>query len=455
MPPSAPHHRLSGRVGDAERRFVLGSGEYRVGSAEGNDILLPVSGVSREHAVLRSTAEGLEIEDLGSRNGTFVDDRRIETAGARPGDTIAFGPVALALETLDPGDAELALVLDGSPRREPTPLPPDQSTTDLHRRRRPAEAAEGLDFPPGYLPGHSPAAAELYRQLRALAPGSLPILIVGETGSGKEPTARTLHLSSPRRHRPFVAINCAAVPRELLEAELFGIGEGVATGVRGRPGKFRLAQGGTLLLDEIGDMPLDLQAKLLRALQEKEIQPLGRAAEAIDVRTVAATNADLEARIGAGEFRRDLYYRLAGAVVRVPSLAERHGDLPGLIEFFLRRATAEAGKRVRGLSRRALEKLVDYPWPGNVRELEHEIRRLVLLCPEDEAIDSSLLEKCSSTPSQAPGSLRLRDHVQEAERRAIVQALEEAGGSQRRAAQLLGIARNTLARKIAELEIPV
>jgi transcriptional regulator with AAA-type ATPase domain len=320
----------------------------------------------------------------------------------------------------------------------------------------------GLVFPEGYIRGESPAMASLYGQMQSLLEGDLPVLILGETGVGKELLARSLHTSSARRERPFVAINCAAIPADLLEAEMFGIGKGIATGVVERTGKFQLAQHGTLFLDEIGDMSPDLQAKLLRALQEKEIQPVGGAPLAVDIRVVAATNSDLLQRIEEGRFRRDLYYRVAGYALHVPALRERREDVPALVEGFMRAFAREAEKSVRGITVKALRTLVEYGWPGNIRELEHEVRRLVYLCPEGQAIDSAMLSRHLLGPSlreEPPdlvaesGSLKLDAHVQKVEERVIRQALARAGGNRTQAAKLLGISRNGLTIKMERLGI--
>jgi transcriptional regulator with PAS, ATPase and Fis domain len=277
---------------------------------------------------------------------------------------------------------------------------------------------------------------------------------------GKEFLARTLHASSARRTGPFVAINCAAIPADLLEAEMFGIGKGIATGVVERQGKFQLAEGGTLFLDEIGDMSLDLQAKLLRALQEKEIQPVGGAPLAVDIRVVAATNSDPLRRMEEGRFRRDLYYRVAGYALRVPALRERKEDIPALVEGLMRTFAHEADKSLRGITLKALRALVDYPWPGNIRELQHEVRRLVYLCPDGQAIDSSMLSGHlfqSNQPEEIPlaevGSLELDTQVQRMEASLIRQALARAGGNHTQAAKLLGISRNGLAMKMERLGI--
>jgi transcriptional regulator with PAS, ATPase and Fis domain len=296
-----------------------------------------------------------------------------------------------------------------------------------------------------------------YAQLRPLVQGDVPVLLLGETGVGKEFLARILHDSSPRRGGPFVAVNCAAIPAELLEAEMFGIGKGVATGVTERRGKFQMAEGGTLLLDEIGDMPLPLQAKLLRALQEKEVQPVGGAPVAVDIRVIAATNSDLQGRMEDGRFRSDLYFRIAGFALRVPPLRERPEDLPALVESFMRAFARETGKGIRGITVKALRALGEYTWPGNVRELEHEVRRLVYLCPDGQAIDSTLIAPNIVEGRRVAGAepsldtLELAAHVKAVERRLIQQALEKAGGNQTQAAKLLGISRNGLAIKIEQL----
>jgi transcriptional regulator with PAS, ATPase and Fis domain len=313
-----------------------------------------------------------------------------------------------------------------------------------------------LVFPEGYVPGHSAAIVELYAQTRALVQGDVPVLLLGETGVGKEQLAHVLHASSSRRAGPFVAVNCAAIPADLLEAEMFGIGRGVATGVNERPGQFQLAKGGTLFLDEIGEMPLALQAKLLRALQGREIQPVGGAPVRIDARVITATNSDLDARIEKGQFRHDLYYRVAGFVLRVPALRERREDIPGLVQSLLCVFARETGKPVPAITAEALRALVAYAWPGNVRELEHEVRRLVYLGREGEAVDCRLLSERVLVAEEAetdapPSSLRLAANVDHLERRLIRTALARTGGKRSPAARLLGVSRNGLAMKMERL----
>lgn len=341
----------------------------------------------------------------------------------------------------------LATLLPDIRRRMPIP--------GLERGPHPLPERPGLRFPEGYVRGVSPAMERVYRQLEPLTDGDLPVLIRGETGVGKEHVAQILHLSSARRNGPFVAINCAAVPEELLEAELFGIGERVATGVASRRGLFQEATGGTLFLDEIGEMPPVLQAKLLRVLEEKKLRPLGGSPLEIDLRLLTATNADLERRIEEGAFRRDLYFRIAGFVVRLPSLAERRQDLPLLIEGLLEKSAREVGKALRGLTLGALDRLVGRSWPGNVRELEHEIRRLVYCCPPGGAIESWMISgderedaaaRDGATVSPEPRLPVL--NLAELERRAISEALRLTDNNQVRAARLLGVSRHVLRRRL-------
>ncbi len=395
--------------------------------------------------------------------------------GASPPVTVAShagDPVLLCAIQSGPGAERLGLALWGklerSRARAERLVRVLLGLADLYRPR-PLHAASspasrtsprGLVFPPGYVPGDSPAMASLHAQMQPLVQGDLPVLLLGETGVGKEFLARILHASSRRRSGPFVAVNCAALPADLLEAEMFGIVRGAATGVTERPGRFQLAQGGTLFLDEIGDMPLPLQAKLLRALQEKEVQPVGAAAPvAVDIRVVAATNSDLHRQMNDGQFRRDLYYRVAGYALSVPALRDRRDDIPTLVEEFMRTFARETGKSIRGITVKALRALADYRWPGNVRELEHEVRRLVYLCAEGQPIESSMLSEHVVTPSRgegdgdAPAALELVPNVERLERRLIKEALGRAGGNRTQAARLLGVSRNGLAIKMERLGI--
>ena len=466
------HFRLRGNIEGHRLSLPLTAGENLAGHHPDNDLVIAASGVSRRHAAIELREEGILLRDLDSKNGTMVNGRRQRVAVLRPGDVIEIGQARLRLEAVAAEDAELGLTLETSPAPEASWVPP-RETTEIFGRHGDGVPG-GLVFPPGYVIGRSPAMRSLYAQMQPLVQGDLPVLILGDTGVGKEFLATILHLSSRRRDGPFVAINCAAIPADLLESELFGIERGVATGVSARAGKFHQARGGTVFLDEIGDMSAELQAKLLRALQEKEIQPVGGKAITTDVRVVAATNTDLKARIEAGAFRRDLYYRLAGATLPVPTLAQRREDVPALAEHFLRAAAREAGKSIRGVTVKALRTLQDHPWPGNVRELEHEVGRLVYLCGNSQAIDSSMLSPeilegaagrsrdgaprpvsvgersgSASTPTgDAVPPEAASFNLAELEKQAIERALTATGGVQVQAARLLGISRDALRRRI-------
>jgi DNA-binding NtrC family response regulator len=460
---------LHGFVGGEELVFDLDPGEHLVGRSSESDLQLPAAAVSRRHAVLRVDGGRLTVEDRGSTNGTFIGERRIAArATARPGADLGFGPVTLRVQSLRDDESRLGIELARrSPARprecllEPTtPLEPGDTG-------RADDARLALGFPTGYQPGRSAAMTSLYRLIKAVLKGPIPVVLVGETGVGKEMIARILHLSSPRRDAPFLAVNCSAIPADLLEAELFGIGKAVATGVDPRPGLFLSAAGGTLLLDEISEMPPALQAKLLRVLQEKEVCPLGCRPRRIDVRIISATNADLRQRMDRGRFREDLYFRLAGEILEVPPLRNCREDIPELAKYFLEKFSREIDVRPRGLSLEALRLLRSYCWPGNVRELENEIRRLVYRSSEGQIIDSSLLSAAIRSPPRGssarrdagegkpvePGALALAVRVREFEAEVISEALRRCGGNQTRAAAVLEMSRNGLLKKMKRLGI--
>jgi DNA-binding NtrC family response regulator len=295
------------------------------------------------------------------------------------------------------------------------------------------------------LVGTSRAMRGVIDQVRTVAATDASVLLAGESGTGKELVARTIHWNSARRDGPFLAVNCAAIPEALLESELFGHVKGAFTGAdRARRGLFAEANGGTLFLDEIADMPLGLQAKLLRALQEKTVRPVGGNEEVqLDLRVVSASNRDLAAEVREGRFREDLYYRLAVIPIRLPSLRERPEDIPLLARHFLDRVAAGLSRSFEGFSDEALAQLVAHRWPGNVRELENVVERAATLArspvigPADLGLDFA-----------APGPLetRARPTLAELERRYIEQVLAEAGGDKVRAARVLGISVRTLQR---------
>ncbi|WNG59578.1 sigma-54-dependent Fis family transcriptional regulator [Archangium gephyra] len=300
--------------------------------------------------------------------------------------------------------------------------------------------------------GQSPAFRAMMDTLRQAAPSTATVLLLGESGTGKELAARALHEQSNRARGPFVAINCGALPESILEAELFGVERGAFTGaVARREGRFERASGGTLFLDEVGEMPLSAQVKLLRVLQEGELERLGGTQTVkVDVRIVAATNKDLQREVAEGRFREDLYYRLNVVEVRIPALASRREDIPLLADAFLRRFASKNGKVLRGFSPDALSTLENYAWPGNVRELEHAVERAVVLARSDVLEVGDLPETVRKGPLGSAGQLviPIGTPMEEIERRVIHETLRHTKGDKTLAARLLGIAARTIYRKL-------
>jgi transcriptional regulator of acetoin/glycerol metabolism len=301
------------------------------------------------------------------------------------------------------------------------------------------------------------AVMRIYESAARVAAGDVSVLITGESGTGKEVLARYIHNASKRAQGPFVALNCAALPRDLLESELFGIERGVATGVEARAGKFELADNGTLFLDEIGDMAPDTQVRLLRVLQEREVFRLGgRDPRPARIRVIAATNRDVAACLADGRLREDLYHRIATWVVHLPPLRERRADIPNLAAHFLAREAARAGRRVGGISRAAVDALRRYEWPGNIRQLENEMSRAVLFLEDDEILDTVRINPAIlSGRTDVAGSGRLEETLAAVERRAIVDALAAANGDVEAAAEKLGLSRATLYRRMKALDIAI
>jgi transcriptional regulator with GAF, ATPase, and Fis domain len=315
-----------------------------VGTSPAADVVVRDATVSARHCALGVLGAGVVIEDLGSRNGTFVGSARVREAWARAGTAISIGRCTLVLAAGDPADAS-------EPSLAPGPALPGVAGGSIGMRR-------------------------LADQVRRLARHALPVLVSGESGTGKELVARAIHLEGPRKLRPFVAINVTALPRELVETELFGHERGAFTGAHARRmGAFAEAEGGTLFLDEVGDLPAEAQPKLLRALDGYEIRRVGAAGSGkrADVRVVAATHAPLEKRVTAGLFRRDLFHRLECFVVHVPALRERRGDIVAIARELLSQLAPQVGPRT--LTSAALARLASHDWPGNVRELRNVLCR--------------------------------------------------------------------------------
>jgi DNA-binding NtrC family response regulator len=336
------------------------------------------------------------------------------------------------------------------------------------------EGAAVLEPPPSGIVVGSPAMESLYAELGRIAQGDISVLVLGETGAGKEVVARAVHDASRRKHGPFVAIHCAAFPENLLEGELFGHEKGAFTGAtQAQRGLLESAEGGTVFLDELGEIPLPVQVKLLRAIETKRVLRLGsRTEKPIDVRFVSATSADLEVDIARAAFRADLYYRLAGYVLQVPPLRERRGEIPLLAQRFLHEASRQLGRTTPTLAPTTLRALTEHDWPGNVRELRNVIERAVLLCGDDVLEPAHLPARVlagartsapppptSGAREPSPRDLRiadgaLRSEIEAVEREKIIEALAHCAGNQTQAAQLLGISRRTLVARLSEYAIP-
>jgi two-component system response regulator AtoC len=330
-----------------------------------------------------------------------------------------------------------------------------------------AQEAPGARF--GII-GTSAGIAEMYAILERVADTPTTVLITGESGTGKELVARALHENSSRKDKPFIKVNCAAIPKELIESELFGYERGAFTGaVNSKPGRFELANFGTLFLDEIGEIPVEMQVKLLRALQESEFERVGGIKTLrVDVRLVAATNRDLKKLIGAGTFREDLFYRLNVVPIRLPALRERSGDIALLVEHFLRKFNERLKKHVAGVEPEALDALSNYAWPGNIRELENVVERAVLFCDAQKLRLADLPPELRGAPVLAAAPVTdadlqaalaseggLKEHVKVAmnrlERELVGRALQQTSGNVTHAARLLKISRKGLQLKMKEL----
>jgi nitrogen regulation protein NR(I) len=313
--------------------------------------------------------------------------------------------------------------------------------------------------------GRHPLMENVYELIRKVSDTPTTVLICGESGTGKELIAKALHENSSRRGKPFIKINCAAIPKTLVESELFGYEKGAFTGaVSSKPGRFELADEGTLFLDEIAEIPLEMQVKLLRVLQESEFERVGGIKTLhVDVRLVAATNRDLQAEIAAGNFREDLFYRLNVVPIRLPPLRDRTSDIPLLVEHFVAKYNARLKKNVEGIDPESMAHLIEYPWPGNIRELENVMERTVLftesgavrvtdLPAEVRGRSAAPVAGAPSLQPSAPASLKetVRETTLRLERELIQKALQETGGNVTQAAKRLKISRKSLQNKMKE-----
>ena len=437
-------------INDLYRRYLPALGFAREEDFVGH----PVSQVihnTQMHEVLR-TGKPILIDLLTNKAGTFVVSRIPLRDGA--GEVIG----ALGIVLFDQHDRNMQPLVAKFARLQHEL---QEAQRELAAQRGKSSGQRQSKYTLASFVGSSPAAAEVKRQARRAAQSSSPVLLLGETGTGKELLAHGIHAATPRAGGPFVSVNIAAVPDTLLEAEFFGVAPGAYTGAdrRAREGKFKLADGGTLFLDEIGDMPPGLQAKLLRALQEGEIEPLGsNRLVPFDARVVAATSRDLPALVRAGQFREDLYYRLNVLPIRVPPLRERRGDIAALIEV-LGEDMAHRGSPPPELSADAVALLAAQHWRGNIRELRNVLEQAALRTDNDR-LDTDQMETLlrqsglaliqpalPPAPAAPDGRALLRplaEQVAELEQRAIAAALQATGGNKLAAARLLGMSRATL-----------
>ncbi len=384
------------------------TGPTRVGSAPDNDWVLSDPYVSQYHALLSPEGEGLRVIDRGSRNGIFLNGARVKQGELQRGGWLQLGGLQLRL---------------GASEKSPPLL------------------------------GDSAAMVKVRQNIQRFAPTALPVLIYGESGTGKELVARSLHEQSGRRGE-LIAVNCGALPRELIESELFGHERGAFTGAQRRHlGCFGEADGGTLFLDEIAELPLELQPRLLRALESRAIRPIGSSRELpIDVRIVAATHRDLQAAVGRGSFRADLYYRLCGLTVVTPPLRKRPSDIPVLVRHFLRELAGPLPPRE--ISDEELGLVAQRSWPGNVRQLRHAVLRAAYLASGPRLAARDVLAEPDSL-ALPEGLLQLRGRrFADIEREIYVSALAQTGGNCRAAAELLAVPKSTLHDKLRRLGIP-
>jgi two-component system response regulator AtoC len=434
---------------DAESAFLLvvgrdsyatynlpASGSLTIGRGESNAVRIDDPLASRAHACLHVQAgDGMSFEDLGSVNGTRIKDQPIERGqrvAIRIGDTIQIGASVLIVQ---------------------------RRTAPVEELRPETLRDAGLATEAG-PPPRGEAMQKVYELAERAAAGTINVLIAGETGVGKELLAETVHRASPRREGPYVCLNCAALSESLLESELFGHERGAFTGaVAAKPGLLETAAGGTLFLDEVGELPLATQAKLLRVIETREVTRLGSVRpRRIDVRFIAATNRELEAEVGRGAFRQDLYFRLNGITLTIPPLRTRVDEIPHLAETFARQICRDLGRAPPVLLPPIVKLLESYAWPGNIRELKNVVERAVLLSIGPvigrEHLPVDKLSPTVAIPTPAPGVESTQKMPAPPERDRIVAALNACAGNQSRAAEMLGMPRRTFVNKLDAYKIP-
>ncbi|HWE49520.1 MAG TPA: sigma-54 dependent transcriptional regulator [Bryobacteraceae bacterium] len=368
----------------------------------------------------------------------------------------AYGTVENAVEAMKSGAADFLL----------KPFSLDQlvevvskalEIRNLREENRQLKEELGRKYKWDNIVGRSPAMQDIFATVMRVAPSRATVLLAGESGVGKDLIARAIHFHSPRKDKPFVKINCTALPENLMESELFGYEKGAFTGANiSKPGKFEQADSGTVMLDEIGDVPPGIQVKLLRVLQEREFERLGsNKTQHIDVRVIAATNRDLRAALEDGTFREDLYYRLNVVPIEIPPLRARTTDIPYLARHFVEKLSPETGGRVRGITDAAIDKLMGYSWPGNVRELENVIERSIVMASGEQLDADSIRLDMNIRPRQGNGELGLPEgmSLDAYEKELIKNALKQADGNKSQAARILGLTRNALRYRLTQIGI--
>jgi two-component system, NtrC family, response regulator AtoC len=411
---------------------LTGDTEVILGRARTVGVHLDHRSVSREHARLH-LRERIEIEDLGSRNGTRVRGVNLVAGQAEAlgvGDSFEVGSVVLRI------------------------LPERRSEPALERRQ-PGSGRAALDAPEGWYAPTSSAMQAVLSSIERVAASDMSVLLIGETGVGKEVCAELVHRRSPRARSKFLRLNCTALPETLIESELFGHEKGAFTGATAaRAGLIESADGGTVFLDEIAELPHAVQVKLLRVLDRREVLRIGgRGEKLVDVRFVAATHKSLEAEIAAGRFRQDLYYRLAGMSIRIPPLRERRDEIASLALQFLASAARRQNRLGVSLSPAAISAMEEYPWPGNIRELRNAIERALVVCGGHVVDAVHLALDFESGPRGRPTipipiKASLNAEVEDLERSRVESALAASGGNQSEAARRLGISRGALLARL-------
>jgi transcriptional regulator with PAS, ATPase and Fis domain len=435
--------------------------EITVGSVPENQLFLPYKGVSRHHFSLIQRKNSWILKDLGSTNGTRLNGSKVVESELKAGDLIQAGIVEFKIVE---SEQDRLVQIPESKTSHKESVRTDKISSDFGAAQSENIFITGeFTFPEGMIPGKSARMREIYQKLHSIADSDISVLLIGETGTGKEMFARMLQLSGKRVNGPFIAMNCAAIPADLLEAELFGIGEKVATDVSQRIGKIVLADKGTLFLDELSAFPIELQAKILRAIEEKSVTPVGKNVPVlVDFRLICATNEDPQELIRTGKLREDLYHRVASLEVTIPPLRERKEDLAPMIIGLLQQICRREKKQIAGISKKLLSILTSYSYPGNVREMINLLSAMVAMAHPGEMLDLHLAPgkltqfHAPDQELEAPGEdlIDLPAKLNETSKNWILRALNRHEGNISAAAKSLGISRFGLRKMMKRLGIP-